>query len=550
MDYAETPTPGHLARLKPYKAVQPEDTVSRIQVCLTDIGLMFVETPIGGEEGRFSYCLQLVDADQGDPIFQTMGKSRTDAYARASAYGEMIERLQNLAFYMMLLYSSEPETGRSAPKRTFKYYPDEQNLAGETLRRGIDRLSRNDPAPTDFIPVEPAIGVPFWNVFSERVECLPYRAFHVIVGSNGMCSGNTPEEALIHGICEVFERKVLKQLFLLPCNPPEVPLTYFANHEIHHNLNRLAQRNGYDIRVKDCSLGSRLPVIGLLIRDGDERYAFHLGADPSPVTALERCFTEMCQGGRILFLNSNRLPELSGDIRNSQFWRTQLHLNIRSYQGHWPPAILRQASDYAFEGFEHPISVSDAQDLEYLLGIVKEAGWELLIRDNSFLGFPSYHVYIPGISEMTNALDNTFVKRYLAFDQQVHVLTNAASTTCKQRDEAARAMEHYAAVAPSREFRAGDYLMYYRQHPLAVLSAVALQEFLRQPALLSGRQDLPPCFDCASCRCASRCNHHFISRVWDRLKEAMISRPWTQDNLRHIVRGETAGSQPKGKQPL
>lgn len=538
------PARGRLARIKPYKAAAPDDTVSDIRSRLAGLGMSFVEEPIHGEEGSFSYCLRLVDGVRGEPVFQTMGKGRTDSYAMASAYGEMIERIQNLAFYMMLMYPSEPETGYSVRNLPFKYYLDEKALVGEELRRGIGRLSRDDPAPDDFLRTEPAIGVPFWNVFGSRAEYLPFRAFQIIVGSNGMCSGNTPAEALIHGICEVFERHVLKQLFLSPCSPPDVPLELFAGHDIHEDLNRLTESNEYGVHVKDCSLGLRLPVIGLLIRDRFGRYAFHLGADPSPVTALERCLTEMCQGGRILFKDAGNLEGASGDVRVSEFWRTQLHLNIRSYEGHWPPAILRQESDDSFGGFEHPVSLSDEDDLEYLLGIIRDAGWDLLIRDNSFLGFPSYHVYIPGIGEMTNALDNAFAKQHLAFDRQVHVVTNPAGATLAQREEAVRAMERYAAVAPSRQFRAADYLMHYRQHPLAAMAQAALQEFLLQPAPLGRAPDVPACFGCASCRCVSRCNHPFLSTVWNRLKQAMTFSTWTQNNVRHIAKGGLANPQP------
>lgn len=532
-----------LARLKPYKAAAPEDTVFKLRARLASLGLAFVEEAIYGEEGSFSYCLRLVDDNRGEPVFQTMGKGRTGAYARASAYGEMVERLQNLAFYMMLMYPSEPEAGGPVRDVPFKYYPDEKGLVGEELRRGIGHLFRNDPTSDDFLPAEPAIGVPFWSVFGARSEYLPFRALQVIVGSNGMCSGNTLAEALLHGICEVFERKVLKQLSLSPCSPPDVPLELFASHDIHEDLNRLAKRNGYEVHVKDCSLGLRLPVVGLLIQDGSGRYAFHLGADPSPVTALERCLTEMCQGGRILFKNAGELEDTSGDVPVSEFWKSQLHLNIRSYEGHWPPAILRQEPDYPFGGFQHPVSASDEDDLKYVLGIVEDAGWDLLVRDNSFLGFPSYHVYIPGVSEMTNALDDAFVERYLDFDRQVHVVTNAAGATLVQRERAVRAMERYAHVAPSRQFRAGDYLTYYPQHPLALLSQSALQEFLLQPVLLARKLDLPACFDCASCRWVGRCNYPFISSVCNRLKQAMAASTWTQNNLRDVATSGMAGSQ-------
>ena len=97
------PATRRLARVKPYKAAAPEDTVSDIRSRLAGLGMSFVEEAIHGEAGSFSYCLRLVDDVRCEPVFQTMGKGRTDSYAKASAYGEMIERIQNLAFYMMLM---------------------------------------------------------------------------------------------------------------------------------------------------------------------------------------------------------------------------------------------------------------------------------------------------------------------------------------------------------------------------------------------------------------------------------------------------------------
>ena len=532
--------PSPLARIKPYKARSPERSVSKIRTRLSRLGVSFIGEPIHGEEGSFSYCLQLVGDVRDEAVFQTMGKGRTNAYAKASAYGEMVERIQNLAFYMMLMYPSEPETNCSPRDGAFKYCPDEKALLCEELHRGIGRLSRNYPFPYDFLKAQSAIGVPFWNVFDEKAEYLPFRAFQVIVGSNGMCSGNTPAEALIHGICEVFERYVLKQFFLSPSSPPDVPLDLFKGHGIHDDLSCLAKNKGYNVCVKDCSLGFRLPVVGLLIRDGYGRYAFHLGSDPSPITALERCLTEMCQGGQILFKDTSELEGISGDIHVSEFWRTQLHLNIRSYEGHWPLAVLLRKPDYPFRGFDHPVSQSDEHDLKYVFGIIKDAGWDLLIRDHSFLGLPSYHVYIPGLSEMANAVSDSFVRHYLAFDRQLHALMNPFGATPVQREKAVQAMEQYAMVAPTRQFCAAEYFMYFPQHPLAAMSHKTLKAFLLQPVTLSRAFDVPACFECETCWCTSCCSYPFISTIWNRLKQTMTSSAWAQSNLRYITKDNVA----------
>ncbi|MFH0878832.1 MAG: YcaO-like family protein, partial [Lentisphaerota bacterium] len=468
-----------LSRTKPYKAASPEQTIGVIQKILHNLGVSFVEEPIEGQGPFFSYCLRVVDATNHQTVFQTMGKGLTDAYARASAYGELIERLQNLAFFIMLKYPTESELGLD-PDTPFKYFPDERFIAWTDLsphaahlfRKGSPGLS-SDPYQEQRIKA-----VPFWNVFGGQMEYLPFRHFQLVVGSNGMCSGNTKKEALIHGLCEVFERHVLKRMFTNPFCPPPIPPDLFSGHAIHQQMRRLMQDKGCDISIKDCSLGKRLPVLGLLITDRQGRYAFHLGADPSPVTALERCFTEMFQGGAVCFNDGAERPDTLCDLSSSSFWRMQLHLNIRSYQGHWPSRLFSPEPDYAFNGFAHPSSISDAGDLQGLLQLMKTERLELLIRDNSFLGFPSYHVYLPGLSEMSNVVDHSFVNECLLLDRHLPALTRLHAAGSAQKQGLAAAIASYAAAAPSGQFRVGDYLAYYPGHPVAGLSQEQLAALL------------------------------------------------------------------------
>jgi ribosomal protein S12 methylthiotransferase accessory factor len=524
---------GPLRRVKPYKAAAPERTIDRIQDILAELCLQHREERVPSAGPGHAYVLRLLDTSRSSILFQTVGKGLTALYARASAYGEMMERLQNLAFYTMLKYPAEPEP--SIPTGSpFKYYPDEKLLSSGELREGMGLLLRGDVSgqPHD---TALTLGIPFWNVFPRRVQHLPLRAMLLVVGSNGMCSGNTQEEALIQGLSEVFERHVLKRFFLDPFCPPDVPLQLFAGHGIHDKLGALGQREGCRIRVKDCSLGRRLPVVGLLLQDGRGRYAFHLGADPSPVTALERCYTEMLQGGSLHFLDESALPDEPCDLRHSVFWRTQLHYNIRSYQGQWPRRLLDDRPDYAFEEFTNPVSLSDEEDLVYLLRIVRSERLQILIRDNSFLGFPSYYVYVPGFSEITNAVDNAFVRELLAFDLQLPVLSSPGHATQMQRLAAAEAIERYARVAPSRTFIAGEYMHFHPSHPLAVLQPAALLDRLRKgaPEELAA---LPPCFDCVLCAQREYCSYELLCQIWDRMKARMAASACEQWPLQASLR--------------
>jgi ribosomal protein S12 methylthiotransferase accessory factor len=485
----------------------------------------FAELEISHYGRCCSHGLRLIDAGLDRTLFQTIGKGCTDDYARASAYGEMIERIQNLAWYTTLKYSSEPELVQSGASG-FKYYPDEEPLDSSTFHERMsvllkgDKIDRMDNEP-------PPLGVPFWNVLRRRSEYWPVRAMQVIVGSNGMCSGNNPAEALIHGICEVFERHVLKQFFLDPFCPPDVPLQMFEGHSVADDLRWISKTYRATVSVKDCSMERRLPVLGLLVRDRRGRYAFHLGSDPSPITALERCFTEMFQGGDICFKDESERPQNSCGVLTSDFWRQQLHLNIRHYGGHWPRNLLRQRPDYPFTGFEHRESVSDSDDLQYVLDVVRTAGFDLLVRDNSFTGYPSYLVYIPGISEMASAVDSSFVKEYLAFDRHIRVITNPQSATEGERIEASESINRYAEAAPSGQFNASEYLMYFPSHPIAAMPTPSLVALLRGPTS-DGLQTIPECFACSSCSRLSQCSYTLVSDLWRKIRTRMISAEWGQ----------------------
>lgn len=51
--------------------------------------------------------------------------------------------------------------------------------------------------------------------------------------------------------------------------------------------------------------------------------------------------------------------------------------------------------------------MSDDQDLKKLTSLIEKDGYEIFVRDVSFLGFPAYCIYIPGITEFRNIINET-----------------------------------------------------------------------------------------------------------------------------------------------
>jgi YcaO-like protein with predicted kinase domain len=397
-------------------------------------------------------------------------------------------------------------------------------------------------------------GVPYSDIFNNKSEYFPFRALQAIVGSNGMCSGNTREEALIQGLSEICERFVLKALYLSPFCPPDIPIKWFEGHDIYNKIILLNEVEKYHVEIKDCSMNQSLPVIGVLVKSGADKYAFHLGADPSPVTALERGFTEMYQGGSINFLSVSELLKNQPYNLKTDFWKRNFSMTISSYSGHWPGKILNNDPSYSFTGFSHPVSVSDDDDLQYLYNLIKDLGRKIFIRDNSFLGQPSYHVYIPGMSEITNVPDDSFLKVFLDFDEHIPVISNLKDSDVAERAKMAEAVKSYSTLSPNKEFRLHDYFNYFRKHPLASLTTMQFLSLIElsliedkisdcfevgeiesspllkrmleiDPHMAASevlkKSNIPECFDCNYCIFRNECNFPYLDRIWNVLREKM-----------------------------
>jgi ribosomal protein S12 methylthiotransferase accessory factor len=558
-----------LKRTKPYKAELPGITVNKIKNVLNGLGLHLVEKRTEGNSVFSASVLSIINPSNKQVIFSTFGKGNTADWASASAWGEMIERIQNLAFYMIFIYPSQSEP-RITEKGEFTYFPDEKviqqgNKAYNSFIHNYEAITgiKTDERNNDF----KITGIPLYSVFDKKTEYFPFRALQVIAGSNGMCSGNTMEEALIQGISEIFERHVLKSIYLNPFCPPDIPLSRFHGTEIADKINQIIRLYSFKVIIKDCSLGKGYPVIGVLIKNNQNGYAFHLGADPNPITALERCFTELYQGGEICFQSIDELNNNLPYNLESDFWRINLSKTIRAYAGQWPPTILDRKPSYNFTGFKHTDSLSDHDDLICLFRILKDENRKVFIRDNSFLDQPAYFVFVPGMSEITNFYDNTFSTFYLNFDKFLPVITNLKKSTFSERSEMRKILPGYINSSPQKQFNTSEYFKFYQLHPVAqftsekfvdlinfsLLEGAILDHFDENeiksvpfinslyendcnfnPSEIFHKLNFPYCFECDACKYRDKCNFPFILEVWERLKVRMKYASINQSNFLNL----------------
>lgn len=139
--------------------------------------------------------------------------------------------------------------------------------------------------------------MPFYSVTEDKLVYVPKQLLMPLFSSTGNCAGNTAQEAIVQGISEIVERWFQRHFLCLDIVPPTIPEDYLRQFSRAYNTITDIRSKGYDVIVKDCSMGSGYPVIATAVIDKRKHtYHVHLGASPIFEIALGRSLTETFQG--------------------------------------------------------------------------------------------------------------------------------------------------------------------------------------------------------------------------------------------------------------
>jgi ribosomal protein S12 methylthiotransferase accessory factor len=126
------------------------------------------------------------------------------------------------------------------------------------------------------------------------------------------------------------------------------------------------------------------------------KYHTHFGANPNFQIALQRTLTECFQGRNIRNIS-----------QHVDFSDPKKLVDIRCLLVELLLGTSEKAPQFFCKGLEQPccqtIGFSGTTNQQYLRECVsyfKELGYDVLVRDSSVLGFPTYQVIIPGYSEV------------------------------------------------------------------------------------------------------------------------------------------------------
>ncbi|MBN2722381.1 MAG: YcaO-like family protein [Campylobacterales bacterium] len=369
-----------------------EQSIAKMKDILNDCGFQII---FSTQKHPLNHCysVNLTSAEAPKHIYSN-GKGICSKASMASALGEYIERLQTNNFY-----SDFYLPGRS-------HYPDEiafefgGGYLNDTLLSIYDphsELEYEDLVDYNSDYQDKIVALPFVNYTTKQKVYIPINILNNLYVSNGLASGNTPSEAKVQAMSEIFERhakiEIIKNGYALPVYPDEILQRY---DKLYEDINSLRDK-GFVVEVLDASLGGKFPVTAIsLINPKNSTLFVSFGSHPILQVSLERTMTELMQGRDIDNFDNLEIPTFDMSIVSSSF---NLESHFIDSNGKLGFGFLSGKKSFKYSSWEYN-GANTEDELNYLLNIFSKLGKGLYIREYDYLGFYSCQIIAPNFSEV------------------------------------------------------------------------------------------------------------------------------------------------------
>ena len=278
------------------KVCSPEETITRLKLKLAEVKLDILKDVQRVDTGRldipvyFSVCGR--EAYEVIRNKKQLGKGCTPAQSQASACMELIERFSFYSF-------------RQNPANFIRATYAELLAKGQTLLPlKYLLLSVHDEITSEETLAELLADIPIrwaWatNLSRGELVLVPYSWFYAINEFNGPSAGNTYEEAILQGLCEIVERHVCAVVTRERIKAPRIDPESITDPVAAELLQKFT-RHGIQVYLNDFSLDTGIPTVAALAIDPStfpetSEIVYTAGTTPEPNKALIRALTEVAQ---------------------------------------------------------------------------------------------------------------------------------------------------------------------------------------------------------------------------------------------------------------
>ncbi|MBQ7416298.1 MAG: YcaO-like family protein [Oscillospiraceae bacterium] len=438
------------------KDAHPVDTVNKIKGILATHGIEIEES---WGTSNVPHCYSLRVSIAGTQIGAN-GKGVAEELALASAYGELMERLQVGLIWRNKLQAEDSVSSCEAQsrlvnaeellQRNFSWYTE----YAQQLRKATNTSMTEREIMNQYVTANGSVqATAYYCATTGTTEYLPAALVKSVYGTNGAAAGNTMEEAMVQALSEIVERKHKLRIIYENIPVPDIPEERLRTCSIAYEIIQYLRSQGLRVVVRDCSLGTKFPVVCVCLIDTKTgRYHTHFGAFPDFEIALQRTLTETFQGRNIKNIAAYEGFSYQGNEASYiKLLMNELALGTSEKQ----PQFFYNVPQEPYLQTAGFTGRTNKERLKECIEFFREQGYDVLVRDSSCLGFPTCQIIVPGYSEaLPYRLSNRFNEmRYASYANKA--LRNPA---CAKPEEMMGLLMHLAQSGQMRYAGVEDFL--------------------------------------------------------------------------------------------
>ncbi len=278
------------------KVCTPEETITKLKQKLAEVKLDILNGVQRVDSGRldipvyFSICGR--EAFEVIRNKKQLGKGCTPAQSQASACMELIERFsffrfkQNPANFIRATYAELK--AEELPLLSLKY-----------LLQSVHDESTSEETLAELIADIPIQWAWATNLNRGEMVLVPFSWFYAINEFNGPSAGNSYEEAILQGLCEIVERHVSALVTRERIKAPQIDPDSITDPVAAELLQKFT-RHGIQVYLNDFTLDTGIPTVSAMGIDPStfpetSEIVYTAGTTPEPNKALIRALTEVAQ---------------------------------------------------------------------------------------------------------------------------------------------------------------------------------------------------------------------------------------------------------------
>ena len=365
------------------KACTPQQTIDKFMKRLEDSNLDILKEVKRIDTGRLDIPVyfSLCGKDAFDTIGnkKQMGKGSTPVQSRASACMELGERF---SFFSFLKNNDNFVVGDYASMRA-EGYPV---LDMKYLLQSVHDDSCSIEMLEEMLKDLPMRWTWATKLATEEEILVPFSWFFAINEFNGPSAGNTPEEGILQGVCEIVERHVCAVVTRDKIRTPGIDPASVTD-PVAKELIAKFTRCGIEVYLNDFSLDTGIPTVAAMCWDPStfpekSEIVYTAGTTPDPPKALIRALTEVAQ--------------LAGDF----------HTEANYVASGLPKPLSLEEVDYVAKPsktirLDEMVDVGDQDFYKELMNCVKalqNIDMDVFVLDTMHpkLGVPTFYTIVPG----------------------------------------------------------------------------------------------------------------------------------------------------------